>query len=177
MSIKPEKVEIYEDGILKLELTDSDVGSLNGRSGKNGKYQGEATSVKIFGTVGAGVTFYDDKQFRTNENFVYIEKLTNEPVEVFISQNFVPRDEEVGSGVFFGENSGQYKWILFKNPKSRIDWDAILELILGATPVIASGRTISIDGIVGKIFEGTKKSNNYRVDNCSSVRFGDPPTT
>ncbi|BAZ17192.1 hypothetical protein NIES4071_90700 [Calothrix sp. NIES-4071] len=176
MSTKPDKVELYEEGILKLELFDSDAGSLNGRKGLNGKYNGEATSVKIFGLAGSGVTFYDDKEFRTEENRVYIEKLTNEPIEVFISKNFVQTDDKIGSGIFFGEEPGKYKWILYKHPKSRLDWEAVLDVILGGTQGLA-GRLVSIGGVVGKILndENEPKSNNYRVDNCSSVKFGEPP--
>jgi hypothetical protein len=171
MSIKPHKVEFYEQGILKLELTDSDAGSLNGRTGPNGKYNGQATSVKIIGLAGSGVTLYDDREFRTNENRVYIEKLTDESIEVFISENFVKTDEKIGSGIFFGKESGKYKWILYKKPKSRLDWDAIVKIIFGQLlPPIGE--------VVGKIIddENESKSNNYRVDNCSSVKFGEPPT-
>ncbi|MBW4616657.1 MAG: hypothetical protein KME21_26110 [Desmonostoc vinosum HA7617-LM4] len=176
MSIKPDKVELYEQGKLKLELTDSDTGSLNGREGPNGKYNGEATSVKIIGLAGSGVTFYDDREFRTTENRVYIEKLTDEPIEVFISKNFVQTDEKIGSGIFFGEEPDKYKWILYKKPKSRLDWETIVKLIFGGTQGVV-GRLISIGGVIGKIIddENEPKSNNYRVDNCSSVKFGDPP--
>ncbi|MBD2458623.1 hypothetical protein H6G80_31735 [Nostoc sp. FACHB-87] len=176
MSINPTKVELYEQGILKLELTNSDAGSLNGRTGPNGKYNGQATSVKIIGLAGSGVTFYDDREFRTNENRVYIEKLTDELIEVFISENFVKTDEKYGSGIFSGEESGKYKWMLYKKPKSRLDWDTIVKIIFGGTQGIV-GRLISIGGVIGKIIddENEPKSNNYRVDNCSSVKFGDPP--
>lgn len=178
MSTKPTKVELYEQGIIKLELTNSDAGTLNGKTGPNGKYNGQATTVKILGLAGSGITFYDDREFRTTENRVYIEKLTDEPIEVFISKNFVPTDEKIGSGIFFGEEPGQYKWILYKKPKSRLDWEAIVNIILGGTQGIA-GRLISIGDVLGKILndENEPKSNNYRVDNCSSVKFGDPPTS
>jgi hypothetical protein len=177
MSTKPTKIELYEEGKLKLELADSDAGSLNGREGSSGRYNGQATSVKIFGSAGSGATFYDDKQFRTTENRVYIEKLTNDPIEVFISKNFVPTEEKIGSGIFFGEEPSKYKWILYKHPKSRLNWEAIMDIILGGTQGLA-GRLVSIGGVVGKILndENEPKSNNYRVDNCSSVKFGEPPT-
>ncbi|MBD2302306.1 hypothetical protein [Nostoc sp. FACHB-190] len=177
MSIKPSKIELYEQEVFKLELTDSDPGSLNGRTGQNGKYNGQATSAKIFGSVGSGVTFYDDREFRTTENRVYIEKLTDQPVEVFISENFVKTDEKIGSGIFSGEEPGKYKWILYKKPKSRLDWETIVKLIFGGTQGVV-GRLISIGGAIGKIIEDENepKSNNYRVDNCSSVKFGEPPT-
>ncbi len=176
MSINPTKVELYEQGIFKLELTNSDAGSLNGRTGPNGKYNGQATSVKIIGLAGSGVTFYDDREFRTTENRVYIEKLTDEPIEVFISKNFVLTDEKIGSGIFSGEEPGKYKWILYKKPKSRLDWETIVKLIFGGTQGVV-GRLISISGVIGKIIddENEPKSNNYRVDNSSSVKFGDPP--
>lgn len=178
MSIKPTKVELYEQTVLKLELTDSDAGSLNGRTGPHGKYNGQATSVKVIGLAGSGVTFYDDREFRTTENRVYIEKLTDEPIEVFISKNFVQTDEKIGSGIFSGEEPGQYRWILYKKPKSRLDWEAIVQIIFGGTQGVV-GRLISIGGAIGKIIddENEPKSNNYRVDNCSSVKFGDPPPT
>ncbi|MBP5972250.1 hypothetical protein HW132_05765 [Brasilonema sp. CT11] len=170
MSINPTKVELYEQGILKLELTSSDAGSLNGRTGKNGKYNGQATSVKIIGLAGSGVTFYDDREFRTTENRVYIEKLTDEPIEVFISKNFVLTDEKIGSGLFSGKEPGKYNWILYKKPKSRLDWETIVKLVFGGTSNL-------FNGVIGKIIddENDPKSNNYRVDNCSSVKFGDPP--
>ncbi|MBD2492118.1 hypothetical protein [Aulosira sp. FACHB-615] len=176
MSIKPSKIELYEQEVLKLELTDSDPGSLNGRTGPHGKYNGQATSVKIFGSVSSGVTFYDDKEFRTSENRVYIEKLTDQPIEVFISKNFVLTDEEIGSGIFFGEEPGQYKYILYKKPKSKFDWEGILQIILGGTSGV-TGYVKSFGEVVGKILndENEPKSNNYRVDNCSSVKFGEPP--
>ncbi|MBD2459358.1 hypothetical protein H6G80_35685 [Nostoc sp. FACHB-87] len=184
MSIKPDKVQLYEQDILKLELTDSDEGSLNGRNGVNGKYNGQATSVKIFGSAGSGVTFYDDKQFRTTENRVYIEKLSNNPIEVLINKNFVSSEDKIGSGIFFGEEPGKYKWILYKKPKSRLDWEAILNIVLGGSQDVLggnpglAGRLISIGGVIGKILndDNEPKSDNYRVDNCSSIKFGEPPT-
>lgn len=177
MSINPTKVELYEQEILKLELTNSDAGSLNGRTGPNGKYNGQATSVKIIGSAGSGVSFYDDREFRTTENRVYIEKLTDEPIEVFISKNFVLTDEKIGSGIFSGKEPGKYKWILYKKPKSRLDWETFVKLIFGGTQGVV-GRLSSIGGVIGKVIddENDPKSNNYRVDNCSSVKFGDPPT-
>lgn len=46
MSTKPTKVEVFEKGTLKLELTDSDEGSLNGRKHSSGEeYKGQATSI------------------------------------------------------------------------------------------------------------------------------------
>lgn len=177
MSTKPTKVELFEEGKLKLELTDSDEGSLNGRENSSGeKYKGQATSVKIFGSKGSGVTFYDNKGFRPNENHVYIEKLTDEQIEVFISKNFVPTTEEMGDAVFFGEEAGKYKWIFYKHVKGSADWQTAFDIILGATKVInLVSPTGAIGSILGKIISDETKSNNYRVDNCSSIKFGDPP--
>lgn len=180
MSTKPTKVQLFEAGTLKLELTDSDEGSLNNRQSPHGTYSGQATSVKIFGSAGSGVTFYDNKGFQANENHVYIEKLTdgNTPIEVFISKNFVPTNDKMGNSVFFGEEPGKYKWIFYKHVKGSADWQTAFDIILGATKVInlvSPTGTGAIGSIVGKIISDQAKSDNYRVDNCSSVKFGDPP--
>jgi hypothetical protein len=67
---KPDRVELLEQGIVKLILKNSDEGSLNDKKDpQTGRvYKGRATSVEIFGPKGAGVTFYDDQKFRTGQN-------------------------------------------------------------------------------------------------------------
>jgi hypothetical protein len=177
MSLKPERVQLLEQGVVKLELMDSDRGSLNGRQGPNGRYNGRATSARISGKAGSGVTFYDDQQFRTGENSVYIEKKTDEVIEVFLARNFVNTEEKAGTGIFAGEDA-EFKWVLFKSPKKDI-----LDKIVGAIGQVvdweklvaqmkASGNPeIMVAGTVLGITDGSNASNNYRVDNCSSVQF------
>jgi hypothetical protein len=185
MSTKPQRVELLEQGILKLVLTKSTDGTLNNKKDpQTGRvYNGRATSAKIFGPKGSGVTFYDDQQFRTGENSVYIEKLTDNPIEVFISQNFVKTTEQHGDGMFFGEEPGKYKWVLFKAVKR--NWlqkwldelDDVIPLnfddIVSQAKSSGDPRVSFGGGVVGFLSKVTgPKSDNYRLDNCSSVQFG-----
>jgi hypothetical protein len=87
-------------------------------------HTGRAASAKIFGRAGCIVTFFDDQKFRTGENYVAIEKLVDEPVEVQLSQNFVNTNAEAGDGVYQGETS-EFRWTLFKNVKVSGFWDAM----------------------------------------------------
>lgn len=50
---KPERVELYEKGELRLVLSDTAPGSLNNTKGYNNRvYTGLGTSVKIYGRKG-----------------------------------------------------------------------------------------------------------------------------
>jgi hypothetical protein len=135
--MEPKRVQLLVEGVVKLDLEASGR-SLNDRKGPNGTYNGRATSAKIFGTAGSGVTFYDDQEFRTGQNSLYIEKLTDAPIEVFIAEDFVKTDEEIGSAVISGQEQA-FKWVLFKVPKK--DWfDEIRDKLGGLEAVFINRR-------------------------------------
>jgi hypothetical protein len=133
---------------------------------------GRATSAKIFGKAGSVVTFFDDQQFRTGQNYVVIETLGDNPIEVRLSRNFVETDVEAGNGVYRGETR-EFRWVLFKNVAvSDSFWDKVKDAVTGK----AIEKILEELGIEPTIAKGPggdeDRSNNYRVDNCSSVRFG-----
>lgn len=161
MGHKPAKVEIYHAGELKVTLTDSYNGSLND---DKPEYNGKSDYAVVYGPKGSVVTFFDDKQFKTRQNYVVITTLDDGPVEVMLSMNFVNTDSEAGDGVYVGQKA-DYKFALFKRVKS--DWftrNIPIDLENIAYEGINLGKALTV---------GRRSSKNYRVDNCSSVRFGD----
>ena len=172
MANEPDRVELLEHGQVKMRLTESHPKSLNNVGG----YGGRATSARIFGSAGSVVTFFDDQEFRTGQNSVLIEKKVDAPIEVFISQKFVDTNEEKGDGTFMGEQP-EYKWALFKSIKKDwfrenipLDWDGIRRK---AKEEGAKSEVMKVAGDVIEFFGmGDTTSNNFQVDNCSSVRFG-----
>jgi hypothetical protein len=187
VATKPSRIELLEDGVVKLILTNSDEGSLNNRRDpQTGRvYNGRATSAVIFGPKGAGVRFYDDQKFRTGENSVYIEKLTDERIEVRIAGNFVKETKKHSDGMFFGEEPGKYTWVLCKAVKRNWlqKWLTKLEVPVPLTwaDIVNKARAVTdkipilsdAGAVIGFVLtEATPVSDNYRVDNCSSVQFG-----
>jgi hypothetical protein len=168
MSNEPKKVVLLHHGRPWLQLTESHPKSLDSRP----DYK-KSTSAKIIGPAGSVVTFYDDQQFRTGENVLFIEKLVDEDIEVPIGRDFVTDGIEREDGMF-SEIRPAYRWVLFKAVKRDwagrnipIDWDE-------------AHRRAEEEGTVAKTIRdvvkffglGKTKSNNYRVDNTSSVRLG-----
>jgi len=183
MGKTPEKVELYEGSVKKLTLTASNPGSLNDLDGDEPglTYNGHATSAKIYGPAGSAVTFFDDQGYRLSENAVRIKKLVKTPVTVNLARNFVNSDDEIGDGIYQGTSPNEeFEWTLFKNVKRNWfqrtfpDFDSFLQ---DAKQVAKEskwgGAHWVVDGI--GLFQatgiGNTSSNNYRVDNCSSVYF------
>jgi hypothetical protein len=170
---KPEKVELYEGSVLKLTLVSSDPGSLNNR----GNYKGRASFANIYGLNGSGVTFFDNNNYQLNENAVHIRKLVDEPITVNIASNFVTLDEEAGDAVYMGKDpNNKYEWQFFKTVKNSLG-NNLGEFLNRALKVAEESKWENaprvVDGIklIQAIGVGKKSSNNYRVDNCSSVFF------
>jgi len=166
MANEPERVELYEDDQLKLVLTKSEPGSLNGRKGEQGRtYKGTPSRARIVGKAGSVVTFYDDQKFKTGENHLRIEKKTNVPIDVNIASNFIKTELKQGDGIFQGETA-EFKWTLFKSVKDPSFWQRV-----GAD----LGNWLQ-KNMVGTEFyhidSGGNVSNNYKIDNCSSLKFG-----
>jgi hypothetical protein len=166
----PSKVEMYEKGQLKLVLGKSDAGSLNGRKGVAGtKYDGRADKVRIQGKAGSIVAFFDDQKFRTGENFVIIRKTTANPITIQIGKNFVEDAKEAGNGIYKGTGPG-YEWILMKSVKKDFFSRYKINELLSSGFVPHGDKLLKGLELAGA---GETTSSNYRVDNCSSVRFGD----
>jgi hypothetical protein len=170
MSKAPDKVELIEHGRVAYVLTKSHPESLNGKKG----YSGRASSARIYGPAGSIVAFFDDQQFRTGENAVLIEKRVDKRIEVPLAKDFVNADKEIGDGVFMGEEP-EYRWCLFKTVKKDwfrknipIDWKEAHRLAeQEGAPAQIVGQAVRFLGF------GKSTSDNYRVDNTSSVRFGE----
>ncbi len=179
---KPEKVELYEAGVKKLVLRHSNLGSLNDMPGESGvRYEGRATSAKIYGPAGSVVIFFDDQAYGLSQNAVRIKKFVDTPIFVSLATNFINSDEEAGDGIYLGISPNEeYEWMLFKNVKR--DWfqrtfPNFDQFLQEAKEVFEESEWEDahwvVDGI--GVFQATgigrSTSNNYRVDNCSSVYF------
>ena len=155
-----------------LTLTDSHPESLNGR------LSGNIDKVVIHGPKDAQASFFDDQQFRIGENWVTVRKTTDDPVEIEIAKNFVSEDQENGEGTYSGKGDGfefafsrkeKKGWLdsLEQRIESRIGFD------LGG--ILNAAQSFGVP-FVDKIELGAayfnRSSNNYRVDNVSSIKFG-----
>jgi hypothetical protein len=171
----PTKVELIEDGKVKLTLTKSDAGSLNDRK----PYTGRADAAVIHGPKGSVVTFFDNQQFREDENFVTIETKVDGPVLVPLSSNFVGAENAQGQQKIYMGSAPKFDWMFFRRQKPGW-WDNVLAEIPGGKTVFskimdmlkdsddprAKGVVVVVDTVI------KQPDENYRVDNCSSVRFG-----
>jgi hypothetical protein len=175
MSLEPTLVELLESGVVKLRLRASDKGSLNNRH----PYTGRATTARIHGPKGCRVTFFDDQQFREGENYVTIEKRVSGPVEVPLASNFVGAKDAAGERIYMGKTP-EYSWIFFRRRKPEW-WQKLIRDIPGGQFIfdrlareLESSNDPRVQGAVKVVkVVGAPTDENYRVDNCSSVRFGE----
>ena len=166
----PSRVDLLEKGTLKLIITKSEPGSLNNRKGVSGrKYGGRADQARIQGPAGAVATFFDDQKFRTGENFVVIRKTTASTITVDLSKNFVEDAKEAGNGIYKGTGPG-YEWVLMKNVKKDFLTRYKVSELLGSG-FVPHGEQVKKGLELAGL--GKTTSANYRVDNCSSVKFGE----
>jgi hypothetical protein len=176
MAQKPDRVDLLVNGVRKLTLKDSDEGSLNERA----PYNGRATSAIIFGPTGSVATFYDDQKFREGENYVTIQKKVSGQVSVPLAKNFVSDSEAEGDKMYMAE-ADKYDFYFFRNrklewwekvikdiPGGELAFDIIKEIVEDSDDPRVKGAVKVVNAIVGK-----PNDENYRVDNCSSVKFGD----
>jgi hypothetical protein len=176
MAQKPDRVDLLVNGVRKLTLKDSNEGSLNDRA----PYNGRATSATILGPKGSVATFYDDQKFRQGENYVTIQKKVSGPVSVPLAKNFVSDSEAEGDKMYMAE-AKEYDFYFFRNrklewwekiikdiPGGELAFDIIKELVEDSDDPRVKGAVKVVNAIVGK-----PNDENYRVDNCSSVKFGD----
>lgn len=107
----------------------------------------------------------------SGENYVEIRKLVNEPIVVNINKNFVISSDEAGDGSYWGITP-EFTWKLYKNVIR--DWKYILGKLLDPTVGLDSySQRIHSELKYGGV--GKTTSNNYRIDNVSSVYFGNKP--
>jgi hypothetical protein len=176
MAQKPDRVDLLVNGVRKLTLKDSDEGSLNDRA----PYTGRATSAIIFGPKGSVATFYDDQKFRQGENYVTVQKKVSGQVSVPLAKNFVSDREAQGDIMYMGE-ADRYDFYFFRNrklewwekiikdiPGGELAFDVIKDLVENSDDPRVKGAVKVVSAVVGKT-----NDENYRVDNCSSVKFGD----
>jgi hypothetical protein len=175
MSLEPTLVELLESGVVKLRLRASDKGSLNNRQ----PYTGRATTARIHGPKGCRVTFFDHQQFWEGENYVTIEKRVSGPVEVPLASNFVGAKDAAGERIYMGKTP-EYSWIFFRRRKPEW-WQKLIRDIPGGQFIfdrlareLESSNDPRVQGAVKVVkVVGAPTDENYRVDNCSSVRFGE----
>lgn len=108
------------------------------------------------------------------QNSVQITKTAAGPVVVPIAQNFVPGQQK--NGVFFG-STAEYKWQFNKAIEQKW-WDAVVSGGWDAVKSYLKTKEVfqylsiggGIEGYVSKLDGST--SDNNRVDNLSSIKFG-----
>lgn len=154
----PQRVELIEGSRRSAVLTASDWRVQTHQP----SYRGRATHAVIYGPAGTVVTFFDDQRYRVGENFLSVVLKVNGPITVPLAWNFVPRQAQQGPGEYCG-STAQYDWVLYKQVAW---WNQIKHGVQNA------GRRF-----VGQYAPGSEqviprgKSTNYRIDNCSSVKF------
>jgi hypothetical protein len=181
----PTKVELVEDEQVTLTLSESGFGSLNDKK----PYTGRADSAIIHGPAGSVVTFFDDKHFQEEENFVTVEKKVDGPVEVILNKDFVDASETEGERGYWSDQRPEYNWYFFRHKKPSW-WDDVLDeakkaaetagkvAIAAAVTVLAEKLTKADLPSVKQLKKveidppQTEPDENYSVNNCSSVRFG-----
>jgi hypothetical protein len=137
---------------------------------------------RIIGPVGSVVSFFDDQQFRTDQNSLQITKTVDGPIEVPIAQDLLSGEQN--SGMYMGSRPG-FNWVFSKQMeqhpwldiiKNGVEWvvQSILDHFDDTEHATVSGTQGDIvDGFVPKN-SGGRSSNNH-VDNLSSIRFGGEP--
>jgi hypothetical protein len=144
--------------------------SMNHLGSENADY------LLITGPAGSVVTAYDDQLYRTGQNSVTITKTVAEPIEVDIARNFL--SGELHNGVYHGRAAG-YEWILAKQihhdgwfDAIRDGWDAVKQLLGESGDAALKFVAFGAGLVEGYIFPSSSTSDNNRVDNLSSLRFG-----
>lgn len=193
-STAPEWIELVAGPRFKLVASDPGPLQETLNDPEGNRYGGRATSVVIHGAVGSTATFFDDRDFGLDENAVRIKKLSEGDVEIDLATNFVNSDEEKGDGIYAGikkdDASGEplYQWTLFKHVKRNWltdnieDPDRFLDAFVGISTALAGWNDKLQQGVqraaeagvalIEATGVGDKTSDNYRVDNCSSISLG-----
>lgn len=184
--IKPTKITFLNGGKLtgKYPLTDSHFASLDDEHYFTNHNPQQAV---IIGPVNAQVTFFDDQQYRTDENALTVslkkEGTETDPVIVNVSYpRLGPHDHP--NGIYKGEEPS-FGWVLFKTAKPAWDENVLriagdfFGLVNGVIGKVPGATTWAVYATVGGIvvsklqgFETPGSSDNSQVDNISSVLFG-----
>ena len=175
MANEPQQVDLLRaDRSLILSVKESHSESMNSLGSEDTRI------ARIVGRSGCVASFFDDQLFRTDQNSLQITKTTDEPIEVPIATNFLSGEQH--NGIYFGSRSG-YNWIFSKHIAEHSSWLDIIskgvELVL--TALLTNGDSTnqgtvpgtqgdSVDGLIPK--SSGDASDNNRVDNLSSLRFG-----
>jgi len=150
----------------------------------------DTASVRITGPVGATAWFYDDQDFRREQNYVRITKEIADPIEVRIRTDFVGGTQVNGQYVAIGTG---WSGVFFKNVETHwfnAKWftDALqtfgekLQESMQQQAINDPGNYeykggmaagAGITSVAGLLRKGeTNSSNNNHVDNLSSMAWG-----
>jgi hypothetical protein len=136
----------------------------------------DADILRIIGPAGSVVTAYDDQLYRTGQNAVTITKTVAGPIEVDIARNFLAG--RLHNGIYHGQAVG-YEWTLTKQifhdgwlDTIRQGWDAVKELLSSTGDATLKFIVLAAGAVEAFVFASSDTSDNNRVDNLSSLRFG-----
>ncbi|WP_181794933.1 hypothetical protein [Streptomyces sp. WELS2] len=184
--IKPTQVTFLNHGQQTGEylLTDSHFDSFDDESYFT---HGNPTEAQIEGPVDAQVTFFDDQQFKFDENVLLVSLkragTADNPVTVDVAQQRLGPDNH-DNGIYKGEQD-DFGWVLYKHAKG--DWAEQVLDVAGTFANIVAGIEDKIPGAgqwqdyvrIGTTLiqqlQGLNtpgSSDNSQVDNISSVLFG-----
>jgi len=177
MANEPEQVDLLRgNGSLIFSVTESHPESLNSRGSEQTKI------MRVHGKRGEVVCAYDDQSFKTDQNAVQITLTRDGTVDVPIADNFVTGRHP--NGIFCGERPADgYNYVLLKYiEKSWLDSfvDSVTSLVGEYLNHKDDSDQTTLSGSVGEVVIGViqksrNTSDNNRVDNLSSIRFGGEP--
>lgn len=178
MSDKPGDIKFLRNGKQIGQIASSHPDSLDA-SWVGGEPPTEAI---IEGAAGCQCTFFDDQQFRLDENALQVVLKVDGPVQVDVA---VPRLSAADhpDGVYKGEVDN-FSWILYKHAKS--SWLQEVVAVAGTIDDIAAAIAAKLPGSSWKQYVDAGKagiealdkslggggSANSQTDNISSVLFG-----
>jgi hypothetical protein len=179
-SIAPTSVAFYRDGLYIMSLDGSHPSSMNSYWDNVGY---DPTTALIVGPTGSVVTFFDDQNFNTDQNALTIvltrDATPTTPVTVYLVEDRLGSGDH-DNGTYKGQNT-DYGWILQKNAAG--NWVAVAlryadqyAPIVDAVATAAGYPWVAVAYNAGikmlKPVGDTGHSDNSRVDNVSSCRFG-----
>ncbi len=169
MASKPTRVTLLDQSGRELfSVTDSHPESLNNKGSE------KTRSIRIEGPADCIVACFDDQQFRMGQNSVQITKTVEGPVVVPIAANFVSGQQR--NGVFFG-STATYKWQFNKAIEHKW-WEHLISGGWDAAKAYLTAKGVfqyvnvggGVDAYISQADGST--SDNNRVDNVSSIKFG-----
>lgn len=186
---KPSEIWFFNNGqeTGHYRLKDSHFNSLDDESYFT---RGNPQQAAIVGPVDAQVSFFDDQQYRADENVLQIvlkrDASEANPVLVNVSYSRLGNGDHP-NGIYSGEEA-EFGWVLYKHAKAnwtenvlRIagKFSDLVNEIIGKVPGATQWQQYAVvAGIAIHRLQGFNTpghSNNSQVDNISSVLFGSAP--